>query len=67
MRVCLPTLVALLTGTVAQRFIAPRVSEMETELESVEAEEGEIATEISEIRSRLDRLETLLQRSRQAE
>jgi voltage-gated potassium channel len=58
------TFVALLTGAVAQRFVAPAVSQVELGVEAVEAGEDLIAAEISEIRSRLDRLEALLQRPR---
>jgi voltage-gated potassium channel len=55
--------VAILTGAIAQRFLSPEVSAVEQELESVGAEEDEIVTAISEIRSRLDHLETLVQRT----
>lgn len=51
--------IALLTGAVAERFLRPVVAEIE---EDVEAGEDEIASEIAEVRTRLDRLETLLAR-----
>jgi voltage-gated potassium channel len=55
--------VAILTGAIAQRFLSPEVQEIERELEIVGTEDEEIATAIYEIRSRLDRLEALVQRT----
>jgi voltage-gated potassium channel len=55
--------VALVTGAVAQHFLSPAVRRVEQELDSVEADEDVIAIEISEIRARLDHIETLLRRS----
>jgi len=51
--------IALLTGAVAERFLRPAVAELEQE---VDEGEEEIASEIAAVRSRLDRLETLLAR-----
>jgi voltage-gated potassium channel len=54
--------VALLTGAIAQRFISSEVKHVERELDTVQAEENEIAIAISEIRVRLDHLEAMLRR-----
>jgi hypothetical protein len=61
--------VALLTGSIAERFLSPEVRQVEEEIDAVERElhtaergEAQIAAEISEIRTRLDRIELLLQR-----
>jgi voltage-gated potassium channel len=51
--------IALITGAVAERFLRPAVAEIDEELE---ADEVEIAFEIAEVRTRLDRLEALLSR-----
>lgn len=51
--------IAVLTGAVAERFLRPAVAEIEEDLET---SEDELATEIGQVRARLDRLETLLAR-----
>ena len=53
--------VALLTGAIAERFLSPEVREVQEELEIVGAEEDKIAAAISDVRSRLDHLEMLVQ------
>jgi voltage-gated potassium channel len=51
--------VAVLTGAVAQRFLA---SEIEDAAEGIEATRADILTELREVRARLDRLEARLAR-----
>jgi voltage-gated potassium channel len=55
--------VALVTGSVAERFISPSVTHLELGVEAVENEDQLIVGEIREIRRRLEHLEALLQRS----
>jgi voltage-gated potassium channel len=54
--------IALLTGAVAERFFHRKAEAVEAAAEEVEAGEEEIATELAEVRRRLDRLEALLVR-----
>lgn len=55
--------IAILTGAIAERFLATEIEEAVEAAEEVEATEGEVLAELREIRSRLDRLETRLGRS----
>ncbi|HEX4929243.1 MAG TPA: ion channel [Gaiellaceae bacterium] len=52
--------IAILTGAIAERFLATEIEEAVEAVEEVEATEGEVLAELREIRSRLDRLETRL-------
>jgi voltage-gated potassium channel len=56
--------VALLTGAIAERFLSPDVRELQRELDVIESDEDQIAAEILEIRTRLSRIEALVQRTR---
>jgi voltage-gated potassium channel len=55
--------IAILTGAIAERFLAAEIEEAVEAAEEVEATEVEVLAELREIRSRLDRLETRLGRS----
>ena len=50
--------IAILTGAVAERFLAPKVEEVADTTEDVEATEEQLLAELQAIRGRLDRLET---------
>jgi voltage-gated potassium channel len=52
--------VAVLTGAVAQRFLASQIEEVAEATHDVEATDAEVLAELREVRSRLDRLETRL-------
>jgi voltage-gated potassium channel len=54
--------IAILTGAVAQRFLAAQVEEVVEAEEEIEATEAEVLAELREVRSRLDRLEARLGR-----
>jgi voltage-gated potassium channel len=54
--------IAILTGAIAERFLAAEIEEAVEATEEVEATEIEVLAELQEIRSRLDRLETRLGR-----
>jgi voltage-gated potassium channel len=54
--------VALLTGAIAERFLAPQLEEVEGELADVEGTEDEIARELRAIAERLRGLEARLMR-----
>lgn len=54
--------VALLTGAIAERFLAPQIGEVEGELASVEGSEEEIARELRAIAERLRGVEARLAR-----
>jgi voltage-gated potassium channel len=54
--------IAVLTGAVAQRFLASQIEEVEEAVEDVEATDAEVLAELREVRSRLDRLEVALQK-----
>jgi len=56
-------LVAILTGAVAQRFLAATVEEVEDVALEAEATEAELLSELREVRMRLDRLERRLGRA----
>jgi voltage-gated potassium channel len=56
--------VAVLTGAVAQRFLASQIEEVEEAVEEVEATDAEVLAELREVRGRLDRLEARLSRAR---
>lgn len=49
--------VAVLTGAIAQRFLAPDIAEEEREFDTVEATSQEILAELREVRQRLEALE----------
>lgn len=55
--------IAILTGAVAQRFLATDIEEVTDVAEEMEATDAEILTELREVRSRLERLEARLERS----
>ena len=52
--------VAVLTGAVAQRFLAPQIEDVAEAAEEVEATDAELLSELREVRARLDRLEARL-------
>lgn len=52
--------VAVLTGAVAERFLASQIEESAVAAEEVEATDAEVLAELREVRSRLDRLEARL-------
>ena len=54
--------IAILTGAIAERFLAGEIEEVAEQAAEVEATEAELLVELREIRSRLDRLETRLGR-----
>jgi voltage-gated potassium channel len=54
--------IAILTGAIAERFLAAEIEDAIEATEEVEATEVEVLAELQEIRSRLDRLETRLGR-----
>jgi voltage-gated potassium channel len=54
--------IAILTGAIAERFLASEIGDAVEAAEEVEATEFEVLVELREIRSRLDRLETRLSR-----
>jgi voltage-gated potassium channel len=54
--------VAILTGAIAQRFLAPAVSEIEAAEAELEAEEHFVIGEVRDIAARLTRLEEVLER-----
>lgn len=54
--------VALLTGSFARLFISPPVEQVEQQIDTVKDQEALIASDIKEIRMRLDRIEGFLQR-----
>lgn len=54
--------VSVLTGAVAQRFLAAQIEEVVEEAEEREATEAELVDELREIRGRLERLEARLRR-----
>jgi voltage-gated potassium channel len=49
--------VAVLTGAIAQRFLAPDIAEEETEFSRIEALNREMLSELREVRARLEALE----------
>ena len=55
--------IAILTGAIAERFLAGEIESAVEAAEEVEATEAEVLAELQEIRSRLDRLETRLGRA----
>jgi prefoldin subunit 5 len=55
--------VAILTGAVAQRFLAVELEEVEEAAHEIEATDAELLTELREVRVRLDRLEQRLRRA----
>jgi voltage-gated potassium channel len=52
--------IAIITGAVAERFLATEVEEVEVAVEQAEATEVEVLAELREVRNRLDRLEARL-------
>jgi voltage-gated potassium channel len=54
--------IALLTGAIAQRFLAPTVEQIEREVELVEADEEAVLREVRELGDRIQRLEAMLTR-----
>jgi hypothetical protein len=52
--------VAVLTGAIAQRFLASQIEEVADAAEEVEATDAEVLEELREVRVRLERLETRL-------
>lgn len=56
--------VAILTGVVAQRFLAPEIEEASAAEQKVEAAEEEVLKELREIGSRLQRLESAVRQLR---
>ena len=50
--------VSVLTGAVAQRFLASQIEDVAEAAEEVEATDAEVLKELREVRARLDRLET---------
>ena len=56
--------IAVLTGAIAERFLAGQIEEVTEAAEETEATETELLDELREIRSRLDRLETRLRPQR---
>ena len=54
--------IAILTGAIAERFLAGEIEEVAEASAETEATEAELLVELREIRSRLDRLETRLGR-----
>jgi voltage-gated potassium channel len=54
--------IALLTGAIAQRFLAPSVERVEEEVEHLDEEEEAVLREVRELGERIRRLETLLSR-----
>jgi voltage-gated potassium channel len=54
--------IAIITGAVAERFLAVEIEEVEEAVEEVEATDAEVLAELREVRSRLDRLEVALQK-----
>jgi voltage-gated potassium channel len=54
--------VAVLTGAVAQRFLASQIEDVAETAEEVEATDAEVLGELREVRARLDRLEARLAR-----
>jgi len=54
--------VAILTGAVAERFLAGEIEEVADEVEEAAATEVELLAELRAIRSRLDRLESRIER-----
>lgn len=52
--------VAVLTGAVAQRFLASQIEDVAGAAEEIEATDAEVLAELREVRSRLDRLEARL-------
>jgi voltage-gated potassium channel len=52
--------IAILTGAIAERFLAAQIDEAVEAAEEVEATEADVLSELSEIRTRLDRLEKRL-------
>ncbi len=54
--------IAILTGAIAERFLASEIDDAVQASEEVEATEIEVLAELREIRSRLDRLESHLSR-----
>jgi voltage-gated potassium channel len=55
--------IAVLTGAVAQRFLASQLEDIVEAEETIEATDAEVLAELREVRSRLDRLESRLSRS----
>lgn len=55
--------VAVVTGAVAERFLATEMDEVEETVEEIEATDAEVLAELREVRARLDRLEVRLSRS----
>jgi hypothetical protein len=57
--------VAVLTGAVAERFLAAEIDEVSETADHIEATDAEVLAELREVRFRLDRLEARVgQRSR---
>jgi voltage-gated potassium channel len=54
--------VALLTGAIAQRFLAPAVEMVEAEVEQIDADEDAVLREVRELGDRIRRLEQMLSR-----
>jgi voltage-gated potassium channel len=52
--------IAVLTGAVAERFLATEFEEVAEATHEVEATEGDVLAELREVRNRLDRLEARL-------
>jgi voltage-gated potassium channel len=56
--------VAVVTGAVAERFLATEFEEVEEATHEIEATEADVLAELREVRNRLDRLEARLSRTR---
>jgi voltage-gated potassium channel len=55
--------IAIITGAVAERFLATEFEEVTEATQEVEATEADVLAELREVRTRLDRLEARLSRS----
>jgi type VI protein secretion system component VasK len=54
--------VAIVTGAVAERFLATEIDEVADAERAIEATDAEVLAELREVRARLDRLESRLVR-----
>jgi voltage-gated potassium channel len=52
--------IAVLTGAIAQRFLAPSVKQIEKEVDQIDADEEAVLREVRELGDRLRRLEAML-------
>jgi voltage-gated potassium channel len=57
-------LIAILTGAVAERFLAGEIEEVAEATQEVEATDTEVLAELREVRARLDRIEARMARAR---